>query len=492
MESPRYPLGNQQISSLLQRHPKLLYRYLSRERALHNVITRIRRFLDLNQLLSTTITEVRQLLNVDRVGILRLDPSNGWDEGTFIAESVLPKFDAALAKRVKDHCFGERYAQDYRQGKIHALNDIETAGLSDCHLQILRDFQVRANLLVPIIVQNDLWGLMCIHQCSGPRHWAPMDIEFAQQISEHLSMAIEHAELMEHTQHQAQELNQALDSLKRAHTQLAQAEKMSGLSRLAAGVAHEINNPVTFIQGNLDYVQQGMKSLQNLVLLYRQHCGDEVEEIAIAAAKTDIDFLLKDLPKSMESMQVGTQRIQSIVQALGKFARLDNEGLKPTDLNQELDNILILLENCFQSEAIKDLEIDKRYGSLPQVECHSALINQAFFHLLENAVDALKTYVPEASDPNRPLKITVTTTVAAAGTVSVAIHDNGPGIDPSRISKAQLFDPFFTTKPVGQGTGLGLAICYNIIQKHQGTIDYQSEPGKGTTFTIELPIGQSQ
>lgn len=487
MEYKAYLFDSEQISSLLHRHPSLLHRHLSRGRALQNVIARIRQFLDLDELLIHTISEVRQLLNVDRVGILKLETSTGWDTGTFVAESVVPPFDAALAKRVEDHCFGTRYAKQYQNGKVYAQNDVENSGLSACHLDILRQFQVRANLLAPLIVEKELWGLMCIHQCSGPRNWTTMDIEFAQQISDHLSMGIEHAELMNRTQQKTAELNQTLESLKQAHTRLAQTEKMSGLARLAAGVAHEINNPVTFIQGNLDYLLESVENFKTLISLYRHHYGDENEEIKTLEQTMEIDFLLDDLPKTIKSMDIGTQRIENIVQGLSQFAHLNGEGHKPTDLNQALDNALTLFGHSLQHRA--PLKIERQFNPLPKVDCYPALINQVFSHLLENAVDALNTCDAETCSIATPLKITVTTT-ATAETVSIAISDNGPGISPFPNESTQLFDPFFTTKPVGQGTGLGLAICYRIIQKHQGSIRYQSAPGKETTFTITLPIHQ--
>ena len=322
---------------------------LAHERALFEIVSNIRKSIELDKIIQTTIKELRQLLAADRVGVVRLDVHQGWDDGIFIAESVQPQFDAVLSKRVHDHCFGQQYADAYRDGRIQALDDIYEAGLSPCHIEILNQFQVRANLLVPLLKGTELWGLLCVHQCSGPRHWQTDEIEFVSKIAMHLSVAIDHAELLTKTQQQASELEATLRSLKSTQTQLAQAEKMSSLGQLAAGLAHEINNPVNFIFANLNHVEHHVRSLLTLVSLYQEHfssaTSSSAPEIEVAEEDLDADFLLRDLPNLCASMKAGSVRISYIVEALRNFSRLDEVGFKKVRIEQGIDTALLLLSD---------------------------------------------------------------------------------------------------------------------------------------------------
>ncbi|MEM9004418.1 MAG: GAF domain-containing protein [Cyanobacteria bacterium P01_F01_bin.86] len=464
------------------------YLNLEREQALFKVVSKIRESLDLEEILQTTIQEIRQLLAVDRVGILRLHPATGWDEGEFIAESVLPRFNSVLAERVRDHCFGEQYAAAYRNGRIQAVADIHDAGLSDCHRKILSRFQVRANLLVPLLHGDKLWGLLCLHQCSGPRQWLPDEIEFVAKIATHLGVAIQHSELLCKTQKQALELNQALHNLRSAHVQLAQVEKMASLGQLAAGVAHEINNPVTFIQGNLQYVDHHVKALVKLVTLYQENCSLNVPAIQSMVEELDVEFLLEDLAKILNSMTVGSARISNIVDSLRNFSGLDQPSLKAIDLNENIENTLLMLKNRLQATQYRPkIKLQKSYRQLPKIECYPGQINQVVWSILTNAIDAFDEAWTNAPMPHLPTIHIGTEALAEA--VTIVIKDNGPGMT-DRV-KAKLYDPFFTTKPVGQGTGLGLAISHQIIAKHRGILQCSSEVGQGAEFSIKLPIKQN-
>ncbi len=464
---------------------------LKREQAQFKIISKIRASLDLDEILQATIQEIQDILGVDRVGVVRLNPGRGWDEGEFIAETVLPRFDSALAARVRDHCFGQGYAEAYKNGRIHAVDDIYAAGLSPCHIEILSQFQVRANLLVPLVRGDMLWGLLCIHQCSGPRHWQADEIEFVSKLAIHLGVAIQHAELLEQTQRQADEIRQTLEELKASHVQLAQAEKMAGLGQLAAGVAHEINNPVSFIQGNLRHIDSYIKDLVHVVMLYREHGSLHAPEIQAEVSALDLNFMLEDLPKLFDSMQFGATRISDIVSALRTFSRLDEMGLKCIDLHESLESTLVLLQHRLQPAGHRPrIKIEKYFSPLPHIECYPGQINQVLMNLLTNAIDALDTQWSETTGEMDPPPVITISTQTHSGTVFLSLKDNGPGI-PDDV-KARLYDPFFTTKSVGEGTGLGLAIGYQIIANHHGTLCCESTPGQGTEFAITLPIQQAK
>ncbi|PSB22304.1 hypothetical protein C7B76_04565 [filamentous cyanobacterium CCP2] len=467
-----------------------------RQQALLRVITNIRASLDLDSLFQTTATEVRQLLNADRVGLFRFYPDSNWDDGEFVSEDVLPGFHSALNARVHDHCFGEQYAVHYQAGRIQAISDIHQAGLRDCHVDILRRFQIRANLVVPLRPENRLWGLLCIHQCSAPREWQPDEIQFVEQIADHLAVAIQQAELLAQTQRQAEVLAQTVEDLKRSRTQLIQSEKMSSLGQLVAGIAHEINNPVNFIYGNLSHASQYAQDLLEVLTLFQQEHSSRSPELAERMEELDLEFLMADFPKILASMQLGADRIRQIVLSLRNFSRLDEAGMKPVDIHEGLDNTLLILQHRFKSRSnAAGIKIVKEYGELPPVECYASQLNQVFMNILSNAIDALE----EAAEVGDRLgtgeqfpQITIRTGLIPdsqtnSSRVIIRIADNALGI-PEAI-QAKLFEPFFTTKPAGKGTGLGLSISQQIIvERHNGSLECYSQPGEGTEFWIELPI----
>ncbi|NEP00591.1 MAG: HAMP domain-containing protein [Symploca sp. SIO2E9] len=285
------------------------------------------------------------------------------------------------------------------------------------------------------------------------------------------------------------ELTQALQELKQTQSQLIQSEKMSSLGQLVAGVAHEINNPVNFIFGNLKYARDYTKELLELVELYQQHYPNSAAEIQERMEEIEIDFLATDLPKIMSSMQLGVDRIRNIVLSLRSFSRVDEAQMKAVDIHEGINSTLLILNNRLK----RSIEVIKQYGSLPLIECYPAQINQVFMNILANAIDALEESVAYNKQPqenvNRQLKklqIVIKTALVDKNQIRVSIRDNGSGISPQ--IKDKVFEPFFTTKNEGKGTGLGLSISYEIIDKHCGKIEVISEPGEGTEFVIYLPI----
>jgi signal transduction histidine kinase len=285
------------------------------------------------------------------------------------------------------------------------------------------------------------------------------------------------------------ELTNALDNLQKTQAQLVQQEKMSSLGGLVAGVAHEINNPVNFIHGNLDCTQEYTQDLLDLIALYQAHVINPPEAIKQKIQTIDLDFLAEDLAKTLESMKNGTSRIRSIVLSLRNFSRLDESSFKIADIHEGLESTLMILQNQLTLSAYgSTIELIKIYGDIPEIECYPSELNQVFLNLMLNAIDALETSMA-ANSKHQPT-LTIRTQTIDANWIEITIADNGIGIPQEQQGK--LFDPFFTTKPVGKGTGLGLFICYQTItDRHQGSITCQSQAGYGTTFTLKLPINQA-
>jgi GAF domain-containing protein len=617
------------------------------QKALTGVITRIRESLDLETIFKTTVTEVRQLLKVDRVGVFRFDTTTDW-QGEFIYEDVADGFTSAMAIKIYDHCFSEKFAPLYQQGRVNAIADIHQEEFKHCYLEILEKFQVRANVVAPLLKEGELWGLLCIHQCSNPRNWKSSEVEFISQIAEQLSIAlkqdlylkqvqaqavklaeanerekamerqrllaatvdkirqsldiktifktttqavrellevervaiyrfnsdwrgkfvadsfkddwkplmntkpivqptfsddddddnlprnetfvpisqgdklwgllvayqnsqprywkdeevnllaqvgtqlgiaIQQAELLEKTKTQATELAQALQELKQTQAQLIQGEKMAGLGQLIAGVAHEINNPVSFIFGNLTYVTEYTQDLLKIVKLYHQNLDNLPADLQREIEKIDLDFIISDLPKTLDSMKTGAERIREIVLSLRNFSRKDEADLKPVNIHEGLDSTLLILGHRIKENGeYPGIEIIKKYDELPLVECFPAQLNQVFLNILSNSIDALEQKI--ATSSTQALKVALNIEISTAvinDKVIIKIADNGSGI-PEEVQN-KMFEPFFTTKEVGKGTGLGLLICYQIVvEKHHGTIQCFSQVGQGTEFVIELPI----
>ena len=286
--------------------------------------------------------------------------------------------------------------------------------------------------------------------------------------------------LEERVEQRTEELTAALHELKHTQTQLIQTEKMSSLGQMVAGVAHEINNPVNFIHGNLEYANQYIINLLNLLRLYQQEYPQPTEAIAEEIAEIELDFLREDLLKLLESMKIGSERIRQIVLSLRNFSRLDEAQMKLVDIHEGIDNTLLILNSRLKH----GIEVVKNYGELPEIECYPAQLNQVFMNIIVNAIDALE----ESSDNSKKGKnpqIFIQTQKLDSSQILVRICDNGPGISPAIQSK--LFDPFFTTKAPGKGTGIGLAICYQIVEKHRGKIKIISSLGGGAEFAIALP-----
>ncbi|WP_445174773.1 sensor histidine kinase [Microcoleus sp.] len=286
-------------------------------------------------------------------------------------------------------------------------------------------------------------------------------------------------------------LEKALENQQTMQLKLIEAEKMSALGILVAGIAHEINNPVNFIYGNITYVNDYTADLLKLLAMYQDRYPETDAEIEVFIEKIDLDFLREDLLKTLSSMKVGSDRIREIVLTLRNFARVDEAEKKPVNIHEGIDSTLLILQNLTNEKpGYSAIKIIKNYGKLPNIECYAGQLNQVFMNIINNAVDALREREKKCELGEReanPSQMEITTSIIYENWVRISIKDNGPGMN--ETVKGKIFNPFFTTKPVGHGTGLGLSISYQIVvDKHGGRLECISAIGEGTELVIEIPI----
>jgi signal transduction histidine kinase len=322
----------------------------------------------------------------------------------------------------------------------------------------------------------------------------PLDddlIDLLRLIGDQLGLFIQRKSNEIQLRQYADQLEMTLQKLQQTQAQVIQAEKMSSLGQLVAGIAHEINNPANFIHGNINPAQTYQSDLLSLIDLYEQEYPNPSIALLEKREAIDLDFLRQDFPQVLQSMHNGSDRIRNIVKSLRTFSRLDEAIVKAVDLHEGLDSTLLLLGSRLKAQThrhrtIPEIKVLKHYGNLPKLLCHAGQVNQIFMHVLVNAIDAL-----EESDRRHDLQssatITITTECYLENWIRVTIADNGPGIP--ELLQSQIFNPFFTTKPVGKGTGLGMAVSYQIATEiHQGRFYCESTLGEGTSFILELPI----
>lgn len=473
---------------------------------LFNLANQIRNSLDLDTILQTAVDEIRQLLQVNYCHFLWCLPDGDGFKLLITHEAKQPDI-AGL-----NHHFGKYdsdIAETIRNLQILQIDDVYRTTLPAGMQELLIRQGIRSKLLIPLqTYSGQLGAIVCSHSTSV-HYWTMGEVQILQAITDQLAIAVNQAELFAETratalaaETQAQYLAEALQKLQQTQAQLIQHEKMSSLGQLVAGVAHEINNPVNFINGNITYAADYIANILQILQLYQEHYPEPISAIQELAESIDLDFITQDLPRLLSSMKIGVERIYQIVVSLRNFSRLDEAEIKAVNLHEGIDNTLLILHSRLkQNQMGQPIRVFKEYENLPLIECCAGQLNQVFMNLLSNAIDALddvsdhpsitiSTELAVCSVANH-LECNVDESVESTSQVIIRIRDNGCGM--TEAVQQKIFNPFFTTKPVGKGTGLGLSISYQIIvDKHGGTLDCLSKPGSGTEFRIQIPVQAHQ
>lgn len=455
---------------------------LTRTELLSHISTEIRNSLNLDTILQNAVNAIFAELKVDICSFgwyNHHDDSGIWD---VVTEQKKPGFPSWLGHyQLNDfpRLFEKIIREEFYSLDIRKSEDQE-------EVDFCQGMGITLYLALPIHTESKI-GAFELGRSQGDAPWQDDEIDLLKNIANQVAIAIQQAQLYQESQAKSQEIERAYRELQDTQMQLIQSEKMSSLGQLVAGVAHEINNPVSFIYGNLSHTSQYTEDLLYLLQLYQQSYPETPANIADFIEEIDLDFMKEDLPQIINSMKTGAERIRDIVKSLRTFSRLDEAKLKAVDLHENLESTLVILQNRLNGRAGNPpIEVIKDYGDLPDYECYIGLLNQVFLNVLANAIQAIEERHNHQTDADYSGKITITTSLDSLA-IFIAIKDNGIGMSPEVQGK--IFNPFFTTKPIGQGTGMGLPTSYQIItQNHRGELNFTSVLGEGSEFMIKLPL----
>jgi light-regulated signal transduction histidine kinase (bacteriophytochrome) len=426
---------------------------LNRQKTLFGVIARLRLPLDVETIFQATATEVRQLLGADRVGMFRFDPASNWNDGEFVSEDVDPAFPSALAQKIHDHCFGDQFAVHYQMGRAQSVEDIHNAGLSDCHINILAQFQVRANLVVPLLQGEDLWGLLCIHQCSAPRQWQATEVEFVTYIANHLGVALQHAELLaklqaeiverQQAEQRAQELNKGLQQ---AIIELKSVNKE--LETFSYSVSHDLRAPLRSIDG----------FSQALI----EDCLDQLDE-------NGHDYLRR--------IRTATQRMGQLIDDLLTLSRVIRSDMhrEAVDLSKLASHICMVLH---QTHPDRQVDVIIQPGVVGQGDLRLLQV------VLENLLNNAWKFTSKKSQAT--IEFGVMPSNGEEVNPTYFVRDDGVGFDIAYVGK--LFSPFQRLHSIIDfpGNGIGLATVQRIVHRHGGELWAEGTLDQGAAFYFSL------
>lgn len=439
----------------------------NREKLLRESSQRISQSMTLQDIFDSACAEICQFIQADRVAIFEFDPDSGYDDGIFVAESVTNGYDSVLTKRVHDHTFGDSYAEFYFKGKYHAIDDIHNAGLTDCHVEILEQFQIHANLVIPLSLKDRLWGLLCIHQCRQPRRWDEAEIDLVQQLADQLVIGIQQASLLEQLQHQLQEreraerqLSDRNEQLTISNIELARATRLK--DEFLANMSHELRNPLNAILG-----------------------------MAVALQEEVFGPVTAEQRHSLETVERSGNHLLELINDILDLAKIESGKL---ELELAPAPVIMLCQSSLtfvaQMAANKHITLEEKLpDSLPHIVIDERRIRQVLINLLNNAVK----FTPPQGRVTLEVQLCsgpATEDGSPQNWIQFAVIDTGIGIEADRLE--QLFQPFVQVDSAlnrkYNGTGLGLALVKRIVELHSGQVEAKSEADVGSCFTIYLPL----